>query len=114
MPTSRFNALSDLATLRDRLERETAERERREREARRAREEAEREAGLFRQAIGDVAPLKVATRAEHRRAKPEPIAHQHRADEAAALAESISDGFDPDAVLDTDEQLSWSREGVSP
>jgi DNA-nicking Smr family endonuclease len=114
MPASRFNTLADLAALRERLEHDAADRARREREAVRAREEAEREAGLFRRAIGEVAPLKVAARADHRRAKPEPIAHQHRADEAAAFAESISDGFDPDAVLDCDEQLSWSREGVSP
>jgi DNA-nicking Smr family endonuclease len=113
VPASRLNSLADLATLRDALERETEERARREREAAREKVEAEREANLFRNAIGDVEPLKVAARVDHRRAKPEPIAHQHAADEAAALAESISDGGDLDVWLEGDEATSWTREGLS-
>ncbi len=111
---ARVRHLSDLAGLREQLEREAKERERLEREAKRAALEAEREADLFRLAVGSVAPLKTGARIEHPKKLPEPIAHQRRRDEAAALAESISDDFDADAVLDTDEQLSWKREGVSP
>lgn len=113
-PASRFHRLSDLAALRESLEREATERARREREAARVAAEAEREANLFRDAVGAVQPLKVAPRVDHRRPPPRPIAHQYRADEAAALAESLSDGFDPDAVLECDEQLSWHRAGVAP
>lgn len=110
---ARINHLSDLAVLRDTLERDARDRAARDREAQRVSTEAKREADLFRIAIGDVEPLRVSPRVEHPRNPPAPIAHQYRRDEAAALAESISDDFDPDAVLDTDEQLSWGRVGVS-
>ncbi len=114
MPSSRFRQLADLAALRDALQADAAETARRQREAELAKARAAREADLFRNAVGAVEPLKVPVRAEHRRAKPEPIAHQYRADEAAALAESISDAFDPDVALECDAELSWCREGVSP
>lgn len=110
----RVRHLADLAALRDALARESRERERVAREAERAAADAERNANLFRDAVGGVAPLKVAPRAAHRHAPPEPIAHQRARDEAAALAESISDEFDPDVALEADGQLSWHREGVSP
>ena len=115
MPSSRLHQLSDLAALRDALEAEGVARERRAREATLAAAEAEREANLFRDAVGGVAPLKVGVRATHSRALPEPIAHQRQRDEARALAESLSDDFDPDeAVLESDEALSWRRDRVSP
>ena len=111
---ARALTLADLAALRDALEHEAAERVRREREAERLAAVAEREANLFRTTVGAIAPLKASPRAAHPKQLPEPIAHQRRRDEAAALAESISDDFDADAVLDTDEQLSWRRAGVGP
>ena len=110
---SRFSQLSDLAALRDALGRDAEDRARRAREAARVAAEAEREANVFREAIGAVEPLKVRPRVDHRTAKPAPIAHQYRADEAAALRESLSDG-DPDLLLETDEKLSWRRGGVGP
>ena len=106
--------LEDLAALREALERDAADRARREREERDAAARAEREANVFRDAVGAVAPLKVSARAQHSREQPAPIAHQHRRDEAAALAESISDELESDAVLDADEQASWGREGIAP
>ena len=106
--------LEDLAALREALEREAADRALREREARVAAAQAERDANVFRDAVGAVAPLKVSARAQHSRQRPAPIAHQHRRDEAAALAESISDELDSDAVLDADEQASWHSSGIAP
>lgn len=106
--------LADLAALRDALEREAVERTRLARVAKEVAAAAEREANLFREAVGRVEPLKVPVRASLHRPPPEPVAHQYRRDEAAAFAESISDSFDPDTLLETDEQLSWRREGVSP
>lgn len=115
MPPSRLRQLSDLAALRDALEVDQAARERRERAAAVAKAEVAREANLFRDAIGAVAPLKVAARATHRQAPPEPIAHQHRRDEAEALAASLSDDFDPDIrFLESDDALSWQRDRLSP
>ena len=58
-------------------------------------------------------PLDAPRRAEHRITRPAPIAHQRQRDEAAALAASVSDDFEPDALLDIDHELSWHREGLS-
>lgn len=106
--------LADLASLRAELERAAAERVRRERIDAEASEKALREANLFRDAIGDVAPLKARTKVQHGLPRPAPIAHQHRRDEAAALAESLSDELDAEALLEADENLSWRREGIAP
>ena len=111
--TKRVRHLTDLSALRDTLAREAEERARRERDAQRVAVAAEREANLFRTAIGAVAPLKSSARVQHAKTLPPPIAHQRQRDEAAALSESISDDFDADAILDTDEQVAWHREGVS-
>src|SRR6187402_280260 len=110
----RVRTLADLATLREALERESAARAEREREARLAEAVAQREASLFRDAIGPVEPLKVAARAQHAAARPAPIAQQYRRDEEAALAESLSSDFEPDTILDTDDQLVWRRTGIGP
>jgi len=114
-PPSRLHRLADLAALRDALEAERAENARRARDDALAAARAAHEANLFRDAVGAVEPLKQPTRATYRAPPPEPIAHQHRRDEAEALSESLSDDFDPDAaILESDEALSWRRERVSP
>ncbi len=82
-----------------------AERVRREKESR-------RDAELFRHAIGDVAPLPPANKAEPATPRPLPIPRQHLADEQAALAESLSDEFNVDTLLDTDEELSYARGNI--
>jgi len=48
--------------------------------------------------------------------RPRPPAHakQRERDEAAVLAESISDEFDAETLLDTDDALSYRRHGVGP
>jgi DNA-nicking Smr family endonuclease len=109
---ARFQQLADLAALRETLAADAAAQEKRAREEAIAAAAALREANLFRDAVGAVEPLKRAARATHSLPPPEPIARQHHRDEAAALEESLSDGFDPDAVLDVDEQTSWRRPGV--
>jgi DNA-nicking Smr family endonuclease len=43
-----------------------------------------------------------------------PIAKQRRADEAAALQESLSDEFTIDTLLQVDEALSYARSGIGP
>lgn len=101
-----------LQALRDQLKREqearaAAEVERREQEA-----VALREANLFRHSIGMVAPLRTIDKALHVPPLPEPIARQHLADEQAALAQSLSDEFSIDTLLETDEGLSYARTGI--
>lgn len=73
---------------------------------------AKREADLFRQSIGAVAPLPSPDKVVLQPPRPLPIARQHLADEQAALAESLSDDFSIDTLLDTDAALSFTRNGI--
>lgn len=84
-----------------------AEAEHRRREA-----AAALEADLFRRSIGTVAPLPAIDRREVLAERPEPIARHHMADEQAALAESLSDGFSVETLMDTDAELSFGRNGI--
>lgn len=104
--------LHDLKSLKRELE--EAAREQAEREAERlARELAlRRERELFAHSVGPVTPLKAAARAALSRPLPEPEPLQRRLDEAAVLREALSDDFDVDSLLDTDEQLSYRRPGL--
>jgi DNA-nicking Smr family endonuclease len=70
------------------------------------------EADIFRASIGKVAPLRAPDKAVLQAPQPLPIARQHLADEQAALMESLSDEFTFDTLLDTDENLSFTRPGV--
>ncbi len=109
-------SLGDLASLRDSLAKETAAREAERAAAAKRAEQARRDANVFRDSVGDIAPLpsKVAKhRVEHPRQLPEPVARQTQEDEAAVLFESLSDEFDPEALLDTDDRLSYRRPGIS-
>lgn len=84
-----------------------AERQRRELESR-------RDAELFRKSIGEVTQLPLSDKAPSTLPPPLPIARHRLADEQAALEQSLSDEFTSDTLLDTDEQLSYARVGVSP
>jgi DNA-nicking Smr family endonuclease len=108
----RAAALADLG----RLRRELRERERRaaEEAARRAAEEAarRRERELFAHTVGPVQPLRHAPRAELPRARPAPLPRQRYLDEAQVLHEALSDEFDAESLLETDEQLGYRRVGI--
>jgi len=85
-----------------------------------ARREAERrrqvEQELFARSVGPVRPL--ANR--HLQKKlllpepPAPVAVQAQRDELAVMREALSDEFDVDTLLDTDEALSFRRTGLGP
>jgi DNA-nicking Smr family endonuclease len=79
-----------------------------------AEQRARIEADLFRQSIGAVAPLTPPDKIVLQPPRPLPIARQHMADEQAALAESLSDDFSVDTLLDTDAALSFARNGIGP
>ena len=73
---------------------------------------------LFSRAIGPVKDLPPKHRPGHR-AAPQPmhtppIAVQHQRDELAVMREAISDEFDVETLLDTDEALSFRRPGMGP
>jgi DNA-nicking Smr family endonuclease len=112
-PAARASGLADLARLRDALK-EDAEQRERERIARaKAAREAAADADLFRREVGHVAPIAAAARAVHGRTPPEAVPLQTRLDEQAVLSEAISDEFDPEVLLDTDESLYYCRPGIS-
>jgi DNA-nicking Smr family endonuclease len=67
---------------------------------------------LFVASVGVVLPLRKAAPAPPERPRPPARARQRERDEAAALVESISDGFDAETLLDTDDTLSFRRRGI--
>jgi DNA-nicking Smr family endonuclease len=71
------------------------------------------ERNLFANAVGPVRPLKAQRRAELRRERALPLARQRELDEQAVMHEAISDEFDVESLLDTDEALSYRRTGIT-
>jgi DNA-nicking Smr family endonuclease len=71
-----------------------------------------RETSGFADAVGRVIPLRKAPAPEPQRTRPPAVARQRQRDEAAALAESISDAFDAESLLETDDALSFRRDGI--
>ena len=107
-------SLADLAAIKQALQaqaREVAEREARRREQE-ARERRERE--LFARSVGPVHGLKDRGLADLDRPRPLPEPQQRALDEQSVLREAISDEFDVETLLDTDEALSFRRPGVGP
>ncbi len=112
MPTAR--SLQDLGELKDALRK--AAREEVERVARERAEAAmrERERNLFSLSVGAVQPLHDPNRSRQRPAPPSPEPRQRERDEQAALRETISDEFNVDSLLETDETLSFRRPDIGP
>lgn len=106
--------LSGLAALRDTLKVQTAEREAERQRAEAAARQAAREADLFRNSLGDVKPLPAREKIEKAPSRPAPHPTQTRQDEQEVLRASLSDDFDADSLLDTDDSLSFRREGIGP
>ncbi|WP_439684693.1 DNA-nicking endonuclease, Smr domain [Cupriavidus oxalaticus] len=110
-PTQRFG-LNDLSRLRDNLkadaERREAERLAAEQAAQRAREEAD----VFRASVGQVSQLRDRNRAHHPASKPAPVPVQSQRNDQAVLQASLSDEFDVESLLETDETLSFRRPGI--
>ena len=59
-------------------------------------------------------PLRKAAAPVVARPRPAAIARQRQRDEAAVLVESISDEFDVESLLETDDALSFRRRGIGP
>jgi DNA-nicking Smr family endonuclease len=115
MPSSKPPAPRGIAALAD-LGQLLAQR-RREAQALAAREDAQvsaarRERGLFASSVGQVIPLRKPAAPHPSRPRPAPLPQQREADEAAVLAESISDEFDAESLLETDDTLAFRRPDV--
>ncbi|QRR35315.1 Smr/MutS family protein [Hydrogenophaga sp. YM1] len=112
MRAMKVNALSELQSIRHALAERRA-REAAEREAERlAAARRERERRLFELAVGPVERLPAHGRAEPARRPPEPRPLQRERDEAAVMREALSDEFDVETLLHTDELLSYRRPGL--
>lgn len=111
---ARATSLADLGALRDQMAREARERTRAAARAAALKARAASEQLEFRAAVGDVHPLKAPGRVHHVPAKPAPEPRQRELDERQALREAWSDELDTDRLLDTDETLSFRREGIGP
>ncbi|MEM5372269.1 Smr/MutS family protein [Paraburkholderia azotifigens] len=105
--------LAGLGGLRDALKGASQRVQREKAAAAQASREAAADADMFRREIGAVAPLGAKPRATVTRTPPAPVPIQTKLDEEAVLHEAISDEFDPEVLLDTDESLSYCRPGVS-
>ena len=110
----KLNSLQDLKQVQKALKAEHArvQAEAAARAAEQKKQEAERH--LFALAVGAVQPLPDRKQARLHSAPAEPVARQFQQDEAEALRDSLSDGFDVGSLLETDEALSFRRPGVGP
>ncbi|WP_295641644.1 Smr/MutS family protein [uncultured Methylibium sp.] len=113
-PRRRAGSLQDLKQIKRDLEAAAREAAAREAEQRARDAASRRERELFATSVGPVLPLKARTHTPPPRPKPEPLPLQRQRDEQAALQEALSDDFDVESLLDTDEALSWRRPGVGP
>ncbi|MDE1183480.1 Smr/MutS family protein [Paraburkholderia sp.] len=104
--------LAGLGALRDALKVDTKRREVAKAVAVQAQREATADADLFRREIGAVAPLVAPPRVPPVRTPPSTLPVQTQRDEEAVLHEAISDEYDPEILLDTDETLYYHRPGI--
>jgi DNA-nicking Smr family endonuclease len=106
------SGLHDLRLLKRQLDEAARERSKREAQQLASELAQRRERELFAHAVGPVKPLKAVARAVVALPRPEPVPVQRQRDEAAVLREALSDDFDVESLLDTDEALSYRRSGV--
>lgn len=111
-PCVRLSGFADLKRMRRELEEQA--RLRAEEEARRVAAEAQRrrEQELFAHSIGPVTRLPPSDRVLLLPPRPAPLPKQRELDEAQVLRSSLSDEFDAESLMETDDQLSYRRVGV--
>jgi DNA-nicking Smr family endonuclease len=110
----KLRSLAELKTLQKEIaQRATAEVAAREAERLRL-QRVDREKRLFERAVGPVKPLVPARRVHHPQRHVEPLPRQRLLDEASVMREALSDDFDVETLLHTDDQLSFRRPGLGP
>ena len=72
----------------------------------------DRERRLFELAVGPVLPLNAARRVQHPPTPIEPAPLQRQADERSVMREALSDDFDVETLLHTDDLLSYRTPGL--
>lgn len=122
MTAPAIKSLADLGTLREALQRQAREAAQQVALARAAQRLQQRQtqaqheqfAREFARSVGPVHPLRHHGRAELDLPRPTPHPRMREADEAAALAESLSDEVNLESLLLTDDGLSFRRPGIGP
>jgi len=110
----KVNTLADLKALK-RAMAERAAAEAVQREAQRQAElRLERERRLFALAVGPVQSIADPGRIEPRPVPVQPLPVQRQLDEASVMREALSDEFDIETLLHTDEMLSYRCPGIGP
>jgi DNA-nicking Smr family endonuclease len=106
------HTLNDLGGLKKALQK--AEREAAEEKARQAAEDirTRNERELFARSVGRVQALATPARAQATKPRPLPVPQQRERDEQAVLRETISDDFNVDSLLETDDTLSYRRDDI--
>jgi len=102
-----------LADLRQ-IQKAMAQRAAAEAARREAEERVQRERLSFERAVGPVRRLAPHGRIERQSPRPHPVPHQRHADERAVMQAALSDEFDVETLLHTDEHLSFRRPGIGP
>jgi DNA-nicking Smr family endonuclease len=74
----------------------------------------DREKRQFELAVGPVKPLTAHRRVLHPAIGVSPEPRQRQLDEEAVMREALSDEFDVETLLHTDDQLSYRRPGLGP
>jgi DNA-nicking Smr family endonuclease len=116
MAGDRLRHLGELAALREKLAQRERTRLLHEAEERAREQRVLKEAGNFLAAMDElgVAPLAPTERVEHPALEHPPHARSRARDDAAVLVESVSDEIDVERLLDTDDALSYRRDGIGP
>lgn len=104
--------LDDLARLRDQMKADAERREAERLAAEEAARQAALEANVFRNSVGNVQTLRDRNRVTPPARRPEPVPVQSQLDDQAVLAASLSDQFDVENLLETDDTLSFRRPGI--
>lgn len=111
----RAHSLQDLRHIKAALQANRIQRAQ-EQEQERQKQQRLRQEHSFAAAFGPARPLRGdhAQRVRHLREPVPPQPRQRERDQAAVLQEALSDDFDACSLLETDEQLSYSRAGLAP
>lgn len=74
---------------------------------------ADRERRLFELSVGTITPLAAHARAPQHRVLPQPVPLQREADERLVMQQALSDDFDVESLLETDDSLSFRRPEIN-
>ena len=106
-------SFSDLALLKKLWQRQAQERAAQREAYVRHQIQKQADHDLFARTIGPVEPIKKVSRVIHEPLEPiPPLPLQRQKDEAQVLADSISDEFDVESLLETDDGLFYAGQGI--